>query len=232
MYITPGTYTFIVPAGVTSVCMVAVGAGAGAASDVDGLGSAYCGGGGGGLVYQNNVSVTPGATYTVVVGSYGGLGSDGGDTTISGTGVSITAGGGTTNSKSRFTSGGDVANYGGCSSYNYSASGTLYVGGPGNASYTYNETNTTPYQSSGGSAIGGSVTVGGVFYSQGFAPLPYQFSVSLNGTTGTTNYVGTGGNIYRTTSGGGGILVGAAGLLDGGVRIIWGTGRSYPGNAL
>ena len=65
-YTTPGTYYFIVPAGVTSVCGVAVGGGSGGPS-----GSRYGAGSGGGLAYKNNISVTPGARLRVVVGAGG-----------------------------------------------------------------------------------------------------------------------------------------------------------------
>jgi len=59
-YTTAGTYSWIVPAGVTSISVVAVGAG----------GTGYdSGGGGGGLGYKNNISVTPSNSYTVVVGA-------------------------------------------------------------------------------------------------------------------------------------------------------------------
>jgi len=66
-YTTPGTYTWVAPARVTSVSVVCVGAGGGAGTYFGG------GGGGGALAYKNNVSVIPGQSYTVVVGA-GGLG--------------------------------------------------------------------------------------------------------------------------------------------------------------
>ena len=64
-YTTAGTYTWIAPAGVTSVSVVAVGGGGGGSvGDPCFYGS---GGGGGGLAYGNNISVTPGASYSLVV---------------------------------------------------------------------------------------------------------------------------------------------------------------------
>ena len=68
-YTTPGTYSWVCPAGVTSVSVVCIGAGG------ERIGSGGYGGGGGGLAYGNNISVTPGASYTVVVGAHGGNGS-------------------------------------------------------------------------------------------------------------------------------------------------------------
>jgi hypothetical protein len=77
-YTTAGTFSFVAPAGVTRVSVVAVGGG--------GPFSAYnecafqCpnyfrtgpgGGGGGGLGYKNNITVVPGCSYAVVVGAGG-----------------------------------------------------------------------------------------------------------------------------------------------------------------
>lgn len=76
-YTTPGTYSWVAPTGVTKVSAVLVGGGGG--SQI-----AYCacyctyfrtigsgGGGGGALAYRNNVTVTPGSSYTVIVGAKG-----------------------------------------------------------------------------------------------------------------------------------------------------------------
>ena len=57
--------TWTCPPGVTSVSVVAVGGGGGGGAFEGG------GGGGGGLGWKNNIPVTPGQTYTVVVGSGG-----------------------------------------------------------------------------------------------------------------------------------------------------------------
>lgn len=74
-YTTAGTYSWVAPTGVTSVSVVAVGSGGGGSY---GNACCYCygpnggsGGGGGGLGYKNNYSVTPGNSYTVVVGAGG-----------------------------------------------------------------------------------------------------------------------------------------------------------------
>jgi len=67
-YTTAGTYSWVAPAGVTSVSVVCVGPGG--AGSVGGSNNGYAtGGGGGGLGYKNNISVTPGQSYTVVVGT-------------------------------------------------------------------------------------------------------------------------------------------------------------------
>ena len=72
-FTTPGTYSWTAPAGVTSVCAVCIGGGGAGTrgtspSDVDQL---RRGGGAGGLGWKNDIPVTPGQTYTIVVGAGG-----------------------------------------------------------------------------------------------------------------------------------------------------------------
>jgi len=62
-YTCAGTYSFVIPAGVTSISVLSVGAGRN--------GGNYGGGGGGALSYKNNLAVTPGTTLTVKVGCRG-----------------------------------------------------------------------------------------------------------------------------------------------------------------
>ena len=69
-YTAAGTYSWVAPSGVTSVSVVAVGGGGGGTSN---YGTGRKSGSGGGLGYKNNYAVTPGNSYTVVVGA-GGLG--------------------------------------------------------------------------------------------------------------------------------------------------------------
>ena len=80
-YTTAGTYSYVVPAGVTSVSVVAVGGGGGGGGTNDT--NSRGGGGGGALAYVNNISVTPGETLTVTVGA-GGLGGANGASGTSG----------------------------------------------------------------------------------------------------------------------------------------------------
>ena len=81
-FTSPGTYSFIVPANVESISMVAVGGGGGGAQNTDDGG----GGGGGALAYNNNVAVTSGEVLTVVVGQGGapgnGAGTAGGQSSV------------------------------------------------------------------------------------------------------------------------------------------------------
>jgi hypothetical protein len=68
LFSTPGTFSWTAPEGVTSVCAVAIGGGAGGYRFTGGD-KRGAGGGGGGLGWKNNISVTPGQSYTVVVGA-------------------------------------------------------------------------------------------------------------------------------------------------------------------
>ena len=65
-YTSPGSYSWTCPVGVYSISVVCVGTGG-----VSQPGAGGGGGGGGGLGYKNNISVTPGQSYTVVVGAHG-----------------------------------------------------------------------------------------------------------------------------------------------------------------
>lgn len=70
-FTTPGTYTWVCPANVFSVSVVAVGGGAGGTVGYNYNGLPCGGGGGGGLAWANEISVVPGNSYTVVVGAGG-----------------------------------------------------------------------------------------------------------------------------------------------------------------
>jgi hypothetical protein len=67
-YTIPGTYSWVAPAGVSNISVLAVGAGGGGYQGGPGR---YSGGGGGGgaLVWVNNVAVTSGTTYSINVGA-------------------------------------------------------------------------------------------------------------------------------------------------------------------
>ena len=73
-YTAAGTYSWVAPTGVTSVSVVCVGGGGGGSSGY--IYSGYTAGSGGSLGYKNNYTVTPGSSYTVVVGA-GGTGQNG-----------------------------------------------------------------------------------------------------------------------------------------------------------
>jgi hypothetical protein len=120
VYNTPGTYTFIVPAGVTKIMVEIWGGGGGGGSC---MGSGAGGGGGGGGYGKQIFTVTPFTSYTVVVGSGGsggisnGNGNSGG---MSSFGTLISASGG--NGGASCTNGGGGGS-GGTSSATFNISG-------------------------------------------------------------------------------------------------------------
>ena len=238
----PGTYFFYVPAGVTSISVVAIGAG-GVASDI------YTGGGGGGaLSYVNNVAVTPGEMLTVTVGIYAyylsGLGLYNGTDSlvkrgeyvlcrasaavgysggVGGVGT-VFAGGNSRLGSSDARSGGGGAGgyagnggYGGYDTTGYSSTASSGVGG------------------AGGGGLNGGGGGGTGIYGQGANGAAGEYYGNLGGGGGSN---GQGGGSFNASSPNrGGEYGGGAGNLynnyvqsgGGAVRIIWpGNLRQFP----
>jgi hypothetical protein len=153
-----GTYTWVCPTNVSSISIVAIGGG--------GSGGGTGGGGGGGLGWKNNLPVTPGQSYTVVVGVGGTGASSGGNSyfqslqTVAGYGGQ---GGGTTRAGGAFT--GDGGGNGGNGGAGAGAGGGGAGGYAGNGGYggAGNYVNNTVTQS-GGNGSGGSAGGGGGAY--------------------------------------------------------------------
>ena len=249
-YTTPGSYTWTCPAGVTSVCVVAVGAGG------DGNGSN--GGGGGGLGWRNNISVTPGQSYTLQVGGYssnssgtnsyfidvntvmggggtnfqsgGGYTGDGGG--AGGNGGNQSAGGGGGGGAGGYAGdGGDGGN--GVASPNFSQGGNGTGGGGGGASGCNHE-------GGAGGGVGlqgqGSGGTGANDADQHSAGIDYYYGHCGKGGSGgypishgpSASFPPT--NEYGTSTGigGGGGGGNGVGGGHGGVRIIWGNNRAFP----
>ncbi len=246
-YNTPGTYTWVCPAGVTSVSILCVGGGGGGFTSGGGAG------GGGGLAYRNNFTVTPGASYDVVVTGY----SQSGDTTFNavsstcgasrgsngagGAGGSGGAGGGFLYGTAGY-SGGAGGNGGPsfvCCGNTYFANGA----GGGAAGYAGNggagaTVTVAPFQnltggngSGGGGGGGGTQSSGNSWFGGGVG----SFGQGASGAGGS----GQGGNGGRgsdvsdgnsvTYEWGGGSRGGATTNYPGIVRILWpGNTRSYP----
>ena len=229
-FTTIGTTSWTAPTDVTSVEVLVVGGGGGG-------GVCYGGGaGGGGLIYNNAYPVTPGQTYTVVVGA-------------GGTNLSNVSGNGGTGGNSSF--GNLVAiggGYGGGNCGNAGGSGGSGGGGSSNGSSGIAGGSGTPGQGfagasspssagGGGGAAGGLATAG---TSQGANGL--QFGIS-----GTTTYYAGGGSGGQGSPGQAGGLGGggfggialAAGVADatpntgggGGGTIISGSGTSGIGGS-
>jgi len=250
-----GTYTWVAPAGVTSVSAVCVGGGAGFGS-----GGGACGGGA--LAYANNISVTPSVGYTVVVGrggfannptdrlggtssfkspsvAAGGGQTPSGGTVIYGTGGSGGAGGSPVGD---FDSGGGGAGgysgngggggAGGTGSNNGSAgsSGGGGGGGGGGGAMSF-----TAWESAGfpdgrvNRASGGGVGLLGAGSSGGGGA---GGSSSVTPGAGGGGSSGSSGTSANNQAAGGAYGGGASGSSSGGsgaVRIIWpGTTRSFP----
>jgi hypothetical protein len=205
LYTNPGTYSFKVPPNVTSLQAVAIGAGGG-----NGFGTAAPfdgdGGGGGALVWAT-IPVTPGETLTVRCGaSTLSNGSAGLSSYIyRGAARLIEANSGTTGY-------GETGSGGPGGAYSVGASIITYGGGNGGA----------------GRAAQDGVGVGG-----GSAG-----TYAGNGASGSGTLNGTGSNVYGSTvSGGVGTAYGWGRKADdgptqlgggGAVRILWGSGRSFP----
>ena len=212
------------PAGVNSVCVVAIGGGGGGSmSNNSGTVSSS---GGGGLGWKNNISVTPGQTYTVRAGGSGfGINTSqgarqawgGGDSWFDSPSVVRGGGGetGTGGSPAGGTYTGDGGGNGGSGYYGNSSDGggaAGYTGNGGGGSY-----GALPDANSGGGAAG--------FRGGGVSPYG-------KGTTATSR---SGNGSYSTSwqsYGGGYGSSGSSGNSIGGgtgcVRIIWGDGRAFP----
>jgi hypothetical protein len=154
LYTTAGTYSWTAPTGVTKVSVVAVGGG-GAGQISRGFSSGTMqsagGGGGGGLGWIKDFPVTPGASYTVVVGAGGIAGTSGTQNT-----ARVNGGPG---GASYFANTSTVVGYGGSGGQTSAATGGSYVGdGGGSGGSGYYETS---WDAGGGGGAGGYFGNGG-----------------------------------------------------------------------
>jgi hypothetical protein len=255
-YTTPGTYSWTAPANVISVSVVCVGGGGGGGFDSSSLNNNNnntSGGGGGGLGWRNNISVTPGQSYTVVVGAGGSASSytNGSNSTATFGSVVIQGGGGTTGSTQatlyRTTAPpggtfiGDGGGSGGSGGFGGSTVPAVYSGGGGAGGYSGNggaggRLNTL----SGSNGAGGGGGGGGANASTnngrggGGVGLLGQGSNGTGGTGSTSNTPTDGGGGSGGAPGNfnGGLYGGGSGSGNSGgggaVRIIWGSGRAFP----
>jgi hypothetical protein len=216
-YTSAGTYTWICPTGVTSVSVLCVNPGA-----------AY----GGSLAYKNNIPVTPGASYTVVVAPKPDTGST--RTYFSSTTLVSVMGRVASNAY------GDAAFDGGVVGYR-GGGGAAGYSGAGGAGGSTNGSNGSAGSGGGGGGgasslrddgFGGSEAIGGT---GGGVGLQGQGS---NGAGGVYVYnsfgnasAGSGGSA-QTYGGGGSYTDASPGRTDAGagaVRIIWpGNLRQFP----
>ena len=206
-YTTPGSYSFVVPVGVTEISAVCIGGGGGGAGGIDGANGGG-GGGGGGLAY-GTMSVTPGETLTVQVGAGGtrGIsafqnGGPGGDSYINRGASTLLQGSGGGAGQSNGGGNNPGGSGGGRTGSANNGGGNGGTGGTGQG-----------FGGGGGGGAGGYSGNGG---SQGAG-------FGTAGNPGTGGSGGSGGNTNSITAGGGGgvgILgegtSGAGGIAEGG----------------
>ncbi len=247
VYNIPCNTQWVCPAGVTNVCVLGVGGGGG--------GVMYGpGGGGGGLFYRNNVSVTPGTSYTIEVGQGGWpgntqqAGQDGYSTRVDMPNYSIAKGGngGAANPGYAGAAGGSGGNYigttsGGGNGGNGGSSsargnGWNSGGGGGAAGYSGNggnggNSNQSSASSGGsGSGGGGGGGSGGVdLTAQGYGFGGEGGGVGLFGQgssgAGGSNTNAVGTNDPKVGVGGDG----GSGGTDGGDKFSWDVPGTHGG---
>jgi hypothetical protein len=237
-YTTQGTYTWVAPAGVTSVCVVCVG------------GGSYKGAGG--LGWKNDIVVVPGNSYSVRVGTASPFAGSNGqssffinDATVSGGGgvwqgsggTYVGTGGGNGGGSSGTLGAGGAGGYtgnGAAAPSSYNANGSAGSGGGGGSGSLINDSGVTFWGGGGGGV--GILGQG----ANGVAGLISGLSAGgggggSNGGTGDTGsssetpgngglYGGAGGGGYNDVSAEETPTLGARGA----VRIIWGAGRAFP----
>ena len=224
-YITPGTYSWTAPAGVTNVSAVCIGGGGWR--------------GGGGLGWKNNISVNPGQSYTVVVGNKSQTSYFINTSTVAGGGGDAYPG----------TSGGGYTGDGGGNGGSGTSNAYVTETGGGAGGYSGNGGSGGSSRPGAGSAGAGGGGGGGGTSSNGFSGGGGGTGIYGEGVSGNGGSIGdtiSGGDGGGGGSGGGGGANGrnyGGGLYGGGgnknttstnygasgaVRIIWGMNRSFP----
>tara|TARA_Y100000766_G_C18885573_1_gene595678 strand:+ start:978 stop:1988 length:1011 start_codon:yes stop_codon:yes gene_type:complete len=233
LFTNPGTYSWTCPGGHTSVSAICVGAG---------------GGGGGALAWKNNIPVTPGQSYTVVVGAPGlgggaGIeGTSGGDSSFNWVSWSMTAQGGK-GTATDSNKGGRLGDYdgggngGNAGIYGYNGGGAGGYNGTGGTAPV--GTGDESAQAGSGGGGGGSWAYyagGGVGIYGATGQTGGDVSGDGQGGSGGQNGKGSGADGQNSETGGdygGGYSSRWSGNKGGrgAVRIMWGGGRSFPSNA-
>ena len=211
IYTIPGTYNFIVPAGVYSICCAVVGAGGGGMQ----IGYGGAAGGGGACAWTNNVSVTPGQTVEIVVGA--------GNPNFESDGSGISA---------MSYIGGQIV----LARPGRAASPTIAPGVYNNGAGGLADTSTGANRYSG--ADGNGNRGGSAAGLNGTLPAPLAgrggTGVNFSNTSWSTNQASgsTLTQLYGAAAGGGGGGAGGSGInvtygADGAAIIIWGPGRGF-----
>jgi hypothetical protein len=204
-FITPGTYSWIAPTGVTSVSAVAIGGG-GAGYN----GWANAAGAGAGLGWKNAISVTPGQSYTVVVGAGGSKNGGAGGNSYFISLATVSGYGGGNASSGANTSGPNANGYGGGYVGDGGGAGgnsTNYQGGGGAGGYsgTGGNQGSLPAANSGGAAGGG-------YYSSTYGSgAGGGVGIYGRGDTATGWWHGSSGQVFSTSQSNGGGGAGGSG---------------------
>jgi hypothetical protein len=204
-FITPGTYTWVAPAGITTVSVVAVGGG-GAGFNT----WANAAGAGGGLGWKNGISVTSGTSYTVQVGA-GGVknGGAGGNSFFISTGTVAGYGGGNASSGQN-TLGPNANGFGGGYFGDGGGAGgnaTNQQGGGGAGGYSGNGGNARSLPSAGSGAAAG----GGYYSSTYGTGAGGGVGIWGRGETATGWWHGSSGQVFTTNAADGGGGAGGSG---------------------
>ena len=245
-FTSPGTHSWTAPAGVTQVSVVAIGGGGNGASS----NARERAGGGGGLGYKNDISVTAGQSYTVVVGDAGGftgsIDQPGGDSYF--IDISTVKGGGGTGGGSGAGQGGDYNGDGGGNGGRGGQGGTLSsggdgAGGGGAGGYAGDGGDGASFPggvgatgNGGGGGGGGCQAVNTSGYTTGGhgggTGIKGQGANGQGGQQATGGNGGSGGSSHGQSDdlygGGGGGAFSSGPGGSGAVRILWGDGRAFP----
>ncbi len=237
-YTTSTNTLWTCPAGVFSVCVVAIGPGSTGTESSN----RKRGGSGGGLGYKNDIPVVPGQTYWVVVGAANSTTAtffiD--EATVCGRAGVAGGPGGTF-----VGDGGGNGGAGGAGSAGFVVGdGTMYTGGGGGSSGSYDGNGGDGGPGNSGASVPGGTGGQGIRGGSGGSGTSRGGGGGgggnlYGGVTGNTNSlfsVGNAGSLYGSGGGAGAKIVGgtsaanhasAAGRV-GALRIIWGDGRAFP----
>lgn len=223
-YTSANTYTWTAPDDVESVCVVCVGAGKPGSGSTNGAGA---------LSYKNDIAVTPGSDYTVVVPAAGSAtrASFNGDAEVSAgcNALRTGDGGGNGSDGSGYSmggAGGYSGNGGGATNLNGAAGDG---GGGGGGGFGYNHP-PEQYGYTGGGGVGilgeGSNGAGGAGCRGANCGINGGGGGSGGGSGASGSMSGYVTLLAAGTPGGQGYNAGLCKL--GAVRIIWGSGRAFP----
>ena len=224
-YTSANTYSWTAPDGVESVCVVCVGAGRPNSGATNGAGA---------LAYKNDIAVTPGSSYNVVVPAAGSTtrASFNGDSEVSAgcNALRTGDGGGNGSDGGGYSSGGAGGYAGNGGAGGGTGGGSAGSGGAGGGGgfgyqhppeqYGYSGGGGTGLQGQGSNGAGGSGCTGA----------NCSYSGGGGGSGGTAGDSGSmSGYITKLNAGTpGGQGYAAAQCKSGAVRIIWGAGRAFP----